>query len=242
MTCQELHCYLENPLRIDVYMYRETLPAPVSEHLEKCRDCARRFEEQKTLGISLNLVRDAAPQVSPAVDATVLASYRRHLAEPQIFSTAKRAAWGFSNTWLRWGVATTALAGIALVLFLVSRNPAPTTAEKVVSPQTHAPAIAGREPDAAAKEAGAVETVRTETHVARASTASKVASRSLLPPGFSSLMYCDEMSCSGAMEVIRVELPAPQGAMPNSADSGAPTMAEVLVGADGIARGIRIVQ
>ena len=241
MTCQELHCYLENPLRIDVYMYRETLPAPVSEHIEKCRDCARLFEEQKALGISLNLARDSAPQVPASLDATVLANYRGQLAEPQGLSAAKRVAWGSSNVWFRWGVATAALAAIALVLFFVSRTPGPTTAKKVVLPQAHAPkTVARQEPDTT-KAAGVVETARTELHIPRAATTSKVTSPSPLPPGFSSLMYCDEMSCNGAMEVIRVELPSQAGTEPGYA-AGAPTMAEVLVGADGIARGIRIVQ
>jgi hypothetical protein len=53
-------------------------------------------------------------------------------------------------------------------------------------------------------------------------------------------MYCDEMTCTGAFEVIRVEIsPAPGHPADNAAS---PVMAEVLVGADGIARGIRIVQ
>ena len=242
MTCQELHCYLENPLRIDVYMYRETLPAPVSEHIEKCRDCASLFEEQRALGISLNLTRDAAPQVPASLDATVLANYRRQLAEPQGLSASKRLAWGFSNVWLRRGVATAAVAAIALVLFFVSRNGSPTNSKNAVSSQTHVPtAVDEQRPDSSARQASAFQTARTEPHVARANAVSTVASRNPLPPGFSSLMYCDEMSCSGAMEVIRVELPSAAGSNP-AYSVGAPTMAEVLVGADGVARGIRIVQ
>lgn len=56
-------------------------------------------------------------------------------------------------------------------------------------------------------------------------------------------MYCDELSCGGVMELIRVQLPS-SGIEPGSASAPAkaPVIADVLVGPDGIARGIRIVQ
>ena len=62
-----------------------------------------------------------------------------------------------------------------------------------------------------------------------------------LPDGFRSLMYCDVLSCPEAMDMIRVQLPT--SAMPGPAagfiqPSGSVT-ADVLVGPDGIARGIR---
>jgi hypothetical protein len=56
-------------------------------------------------------------------------------------------------------------------------------------------------------------------------------------------MYCDEISCGGTMEIIRMRLPA-WGAddAPPSTETNGTVLADVLVGADGIARGIRIVQ
>jgi hypothetical protein len=63
-----------------------------------------------------------------------------------------------------------------------------------------------------------------------------------VPEGFRSLMYCDELSCNGGMEVVRVQLPSPAaGFMPASASGNRAVSADVLVGADGFARGIRIV-
>jgi hypothetical protein len=234
MTCQELHCYLENPLRTDVYMYRETLPASVSEHLDDCRECARLFEEQKALGISLNLTRDSAPQVPAALDAKVLANYRQQIAEPRNLPVHR--LWNFPRVWMRWGVATAAVAAIALVLLFVNRKPAPVTVKRIVAPQAQVAPVAKQEQVTATGERA-----QTGTHSARKDAVPKVASANQLPAGFSSLMYCDELSCSGAMEVIRVELPSQPASSPDST-AGAPTIAEVLVGADGVARGIRIVQ
>jgi hypothetical protein len=55
-------------------------------------------------------------------------------------------------------------------------------------------------------------------------------------------MYCDELSCGGAMDVIRVQLPASTAALAPALSSGGPVFADVLVGSDGIARGIRVVE
>src|SRR5262249_42904456 len=83
---------------------------------------------------------------------------------------------------------------------------------------------------------------RTLHPVDRLATASPHADTPL-PEEFHSLMYCDELSCAGAMEMIRVQLPSAMVARPAGLmQSGDAVYADVLVGADGIARGIRIVE
>jgi hypothetical protein len=55
-------------------------------------------------------------------------------------------------------------------------------------------------------------------------------------------MYCDVLSCAGAFEVIRMELPAASANRDPTAQQGSGiVLADVLVGSDGIARAIRIV-
>jgi hypothetical protein len=55
--------------------------------------------------------------------------------------------------------------------------------------------------------------------------------------GYTPLMLCDPLSCSGDEEVVRMELPA------TAADGSAGAqMADVIVGDDGLVRAIRIVQ
>jgi hypothetical protein len=55
-------------------------------------------------------------------------------------------------------------------------------------------------------------------------------------------MFCDELSCVGDMDVVRVQLPS--AVVPRRASAlPQPTgfvNADVLVGPDGIARGIRV--
>src|SRR5262249_47443400 len=64
-----------------------------------------------------------------------------------------------------------------------------------------------------------------------------------LPTRFQSLVYCDPFSCSGAMDVIRVRLPSPVlRTTPFSGGTDSLVSADVLVGPDGIARGIRVVE
>jgi len=238
MTCQELHCYLENPLRVEIYMYRESLPATVSEHLAECGECARLFEEQKALGISLNMARDAAPPTPPSLGAKVLANYRRQMTEPE--SHGHRGAWSASNPWLRWGVAAAmVIAVVATVIFLGQRHE-PITAKKVAPVKEQIPVAVQQQKTIVPANRFPVESPKQEASVERTRRSFAAANKSPLPPGFASLMYCDELNCTGAMEVIRVELP-PGVRQPNG-PSAAPVMAEVLVGADGIARGIRIVQ
>jgi len=56
-------------------------------------------------------------------------------------------------------------------------------------------------------------------------------------------MYCDALSCGGAMQLIRVQLPSSAAAFePAAATPYGTIYADVLVGSDGIARGIRVVQ
>jgi hypothetical protein len=54
-------------------------------------------------------------------------------------------------------------------------------------------------------------------------------------------MYCDALSCPEAMDLIRVQVPtaAMPGQVSGFIDPSGSVTADVLVGADGIARGIR---
>lgn len=233
MTCQELHCYLENPLRVEIYIYRESLPAAVLEHLSQCGECERLFEEQKALGIRLQIARDAAPEVPQGLTAKVLESYRQQIQQPE---SGRRNVWKFSNRWLAWGAAAAVVVAAITIAFLLSPKHSPKAPDKVVS-KKEAPATV--EPRLVGTSMAPVE-VQTTKHEAPVERVRKAATnKSPLPPGFASLMYCDEMSCTGQMEVIRVELPPTTQA---SGPAASPVMAEVLVGADGIARGIRFVQ
>ena len=79
-------------------------------------------------------------------------------------------------------------------------------------------------------------------HLASAGTASNVAkSASSTWPGYSNLMYCDPVVCSGPMQVVHIKVPAGQ-VKPNAGESvgNGFVNADVVVGPDGVARAIRV--
>jgi hypothetical protein len=60
-------------------------------------------------------------------------------------------------------------------------------------------------------------------------------------PGYSNLMYCDPLVCSGPMPVVRIRVPARQvspDANPGTGDGY--VNADVVIGPDGVARAIRV--
>jgi hypothetical protein len=76
-------------------------------------------------------------------------------------------------------------------------------------------------------------------YVSRSQTSA--ADSSSLTADFRSLMFCDAISCDGNMEVVRIQLPS--SVMPLSAAAQPrATSADVLIGEDGVARAIRIVE
>jgi hypothetical protein len=60
-------------------------------------------------------------------------------------------------------------------------------------------------------------------------------------PGYSNLMYCDPVVCSGPMQVVHIKVPVRQ-VKPNLGQTEGNTFvnAEVVIGPDGVARAIRV--
>jgi hypothetical protein len=60
-------------------------------------------------------------------------------------------------------------------------------------------------------------------------------------PGYSNLMYCDPVVCSGPMQVVHIKVPVDQ-VKPNVGQSSGNGFvnADVVVGPDGVARAIRV--
>jgi hypothetical protein len=142
---------------------------------------------------------------------------------------------------LGWSVA--ALAAVIVVTALLSlpgRRP-------LVQTESHEPAIVSTSPSAHTPSTTAIKTEPVH------SAENRALQRPAMQPGimrehpvaadFRSLIYCDELSCGGLLAVIRVQLPASDVAHTPASNSPSDTvLADVLVGSDGIARGIRIVQ
>lgn len=242
MTCKELRWYFEDHLRdAEVRCAR----GAVAEHAATCADCARFVTEQRELGRSLREIRESPGPVPQSIDKAVLLNYRRHMADQstrhQVRINRKfrpRLVWSFA------GIGVGLL--VVVVFLLFSRQPTiNTTAHPTAIPTDtvsvreapKSPAPEGQRPTPKPVKA------RRELPTAPERTASlPVRSVGSLPEGFRSLMYCDELSCPQDMEMIRVQLPS--SAMPRQVSgflrTGGSVTADVLVGPDGIARGIRL--
>jgi len=243
MTCKELRWYFEDHLRdAEVRCAR----GAVAEHAATCPECSRFVAEQRELGKSLREIRESVGPVPELVDASVLLNYRRHMADQS--ARHRVAIDGKFRPRLAWGLA--ALAATLLVmagLVLRSRHLRTGTAVNATSSETNTVSVreapTNRAPESQRRVQPRPVTAGRVSRSAPERTASLPArtARSM-PEGFGSLMYCDELSCPQDMQMIRVQIPS--SAMPRQVSSlirtSGSVTADVLVGPDGIARGIRL--
>lgn len=241
MTCEEVRRYFEDhPRDAEVRANRGT----VAEHVSTCNDCNRHVEEQRALGRSLRMVRESAPAVPVSLDAAVIARYTQYLAERKEVPFAQRdrrplaaAAWTWS------AVAAAVVAMTAFWFFASSHKVVRTQVSTTLAGQvpgapaltasSAAPAVAVKQPTAASKNYR-LRTARQRPEVPASEARS-------LPEGFRSLIFCDALSCPSDMDMIRVQLPASAVSreVPGFLRTSGSVTADVLVGPDGIARGIR---
>jgi len=231
MTCHELRLYFEDPLRMDAKFPAE------AEHLARCPECARLIEARRELGAELRLLRESAPAPSAALEAAVLANYRGRITGDRTLGRSRARRF----TVVAWTTATAAVLAVAGALLLHSVRRPETSNSKIESAQ---PPIA---------ETGTFEKGAYSVPWTNAASSPKTRLRrrarqlattdSPATEDFRSLMYCDVLSCGGAMQLIRVQLPSSAAAFePAAAPPYGAIYADVLVGSDGIARGIRVVQ
>jgi hypothetical protein len=235
MTCEELRCLFEHPLGRD--FFPQTDSAGVAEHLASCADCAGIVEGRRDLETGLRLTRECVPPLPGSLDDAIVASYRRHMAQRQGLASAKTKRGRRSVAALRWCAAVAAVMLVATALFLARRK----TIATVVTPSPKRPIPASQQAITGNTSARVSLPMKPKPPHASSYPAQRkrpaADSADLdnpLPADFRGLMYCDPLSCSGAMEMIRVRLPFSPG------DSA--IYADVLVGPDGVARGIRIVE
>jgi hypothetical protein len=244
MTCQELHSFFKDHPLVDAGLRFEC--GEMAEHVAACADCRRLVEEQKELAKSLQLVRESVP-ISESLDAAVLVSYRKHFAERERsdLATARRLR---PTAVMRWSVAAAAALVVAALLFS-ARKPVVVTAPKAGQPIAALPreqVVTKSAPIAEKHPTRPVLAAVKQKHALRPLERPAISSPRVanpIPEEFRSLMYCDELSCAGAMDMIRVQLPSAMIARPVGwMQTTSAVNADVLVGPDGIARGIRIVE
>ncbi|HTS34641.1 MAG TPA: hypothetical protein VMH04_03155 [Candidatus Solibacter sp.] len=245
MTCRELHSRFEGGASDSAW--HES--SEVTGHIACCVACRAFIEEQRQLREALCLVRESASSVPESLDAAVLAAYRREWAKdrraeherqnPAVMRTPRL------RVGLRWALAAAAVL-VAVGLFFIARKhnttagvrPTPVSASPAAQLEAQKIAI----PSVARATKPKAPSMKKPSRLA---TALPVGTAPVPTPAadFRSLMYCDPLICTQEMDVIRVQLPVASIGRPvDFAPSGGMVNAEVLVGPDGIARGIRIEQ
>lgn len=242
MTCQEIHSKLADHLPDD----GKPLSVELAKHIAHCAACQRFATEQEDLAKNLRAVRECAGEVPKSLDAAVLTAFRRHVAERTRSNANVVRMFRPAIVW-RWSVAV-AIVLIAVVLFIARKKPASmVAAPRVTNPPANLVAQASTDgaPTSSASQPAKLAAVgprhrhmphHTGAAVSPGSTASSI------PEEFRSLMYCDELSCPGEMDLVHVQLPLSAVARPVGLTRGNVVNADVIVGLDGIARGIRFEQ
>jgi len=243
MTCKEIRAHFHEDYFAEVK--RGCQPLALLEHIAKCKECSCFVEEQKELAKGLLRLREDAPAVSDSLDVLVLAGYRSSISERSRLAPAVSPASLISplrsSSWAAIAFVLIATAAVLLFTYGQRRHMDRVSTERppVMSPPAAMANTRTAEPEPVHKKANSM--VRSAK---RASPAIPVA----LPGDWSStsfqgLMYCDRLSCPKDMDVIRVQLPSAAVAFgPTSSKANDVVYADVLVGPDGIARGIRVVE
>jgi hypothetical protein len=241
MTCQDLRDRVEGDVRATNHLSSE-----LAEHVGTCPECGRFIDDRKLLATHLDRVRAAVPAIPASLDTAVIANYRRHMAERAVVSGAH--SWRFNVQPALFGAIAVAFAvavAYAAIAFFAPGEPAGWASRQRGAPPAQAPApiSANKEiPPRHRTSRKPREATQARAHRGEMQAMEGTAG-STLSPTFQSLVYCDQISCPGALEIIRLQLSSP--ALGITAEPGRQNRiisADVLVGADGIARGIRVVE
>ena len=239
MNCQELKAYCENiSLSGD-----PSAELGLTQHIAECPKCGRFVDGQKELRASLAFLRESASSPSSALDKTVLANYRKQVAGLRASAQSATLRKPVSTACLRWSLGFVAATAVVTILLWPRKQPGVvihTTVPPVAVSSTRSD---GDQKVATIQQGSAREKGRSAVPKRTQSAVSSASMGDSIPEGFKSLMYCDELSCGGAMNVVRIELQASDAGLTAVGQQGSNVIsADVLVGADGIARGIRIVR
>jgi hypothetical protein len=235
MTCHELRLYFEDPSRTDDKFPRE------AEHLAHCTECAHFIEARRELGAGLRLVRESAPEPSAALEAAVLANYWRRIAGDPTHVRSRTRRFRV----VAWTAAAAAVLALAGALLHPARRleRSKSKIELAQRPITETSAFERRASSVPWTNTASAPKTRLRSARQPRRDPQVATTKSPASEDFRSLMYCDALSCGGAMQLIRVQLPSSAAAFePAAAAPYEAIYADVLVGSDGIARGIRVVQ
>jgi hypothetical protein len=223
-------------------------------HAGECPRCAEYLDEERRLTLKLGFLSQALhSQEAPArLESALLTAFREHAAHTE-GSVPLHAGPRFWARQKFWGWATTAAALAAVIALAVgiysrrrSQTEVPDASVSAPATQIHenAPTTAANSQQDDTQQQATIHTVR---HPRKLSPRVRSGNGPLTTvsdnSGFVPLMYCDQLNCGTPGEIVRVEIPAsslPMMGLVSDNHTG-PVRADVVVGEDGIARAIRLV-
>ena len=229
------------------HLIEASLGQSALHHTEQCAACARRLSEERSLSASLRALSLAMNAVAAPshVEDHLMSAFTQ-----QQFSQKVRRA----NHWSYWNVAAAAAVLVVLGIGIAAwnlRGSRPTELSQI-PPQVLLPepiaAVSLPEP----KPSSRMSYVRPRTKPSRAAkpepatTATSEISQTEVASDFMPIGYVNSASLQDGGSVVRVELPRSTivslGFAVNMNLYGERVKADVLLGADGLARAIRFVQ
>lgn len=219
-----------------------SIGSEAAQHLEGCEDCRDFRVAQQRLMCELQTVKSAAPKFSTAVDDAVLRAYRQRFEARGASGKAPKRVQAFRL--VAWGSVAAAILVVAILM--VYRHSGATHGQIAESPRVitvpSAPTQVSSVRTATPKPAKKVHLPPVGRGKSSVETPAVVASESPAA-GFQNLMYCDALSCSGPMDLIRIQVPESAFHRGSQlAPRNGFVQADVVVGSDGVARAIRIIK
>jgi hypothetical protein len=232
----------------------------LSAHVRECAGCGTWLESHRHVGTALQTLRASTEQreAGPAVGQAVLQAFRTRGFAPKVVVMPERTppVLGRLNRFFEVGAYAAVAAALIVGLFLGARilRDKQTISQPVQAQSVSAPAsnkiettVAGNgsSDSKPAEVAAATNPVRTSgarsVSTAAKTTAAETSAEtnSNERAGYTAVMLCDPLICSGDEQVVRMELPATAAGADGG--SGRSVMADVVIGEDGLVRAMRIV-
>jgi hypothetical protein len=225
MKCQ---WYEEQLARNEVQLWSHGRPLPqLLAHARECEACGRLVNGELQLRELFIELAESSQRAEPSESVR-----RRLLAEVDTLRTAGKPR--------RKLVLAFALAAAALICVVVGLA--------VMQKRTNAPSVANQKQAAQPTvEASKVERVRSEAAVVPNAKAGSVKRSTEAVSGqkaptndFYPTVVCDSLTCAGPSIQVRVQVPA--SPLLRAGNAGGTVTADLLVGEDGVVRGIRVLE
>ena len=243
MICREFTKKIEESTLAEL---RNVADPQVLDHERECPSCAEWLQQRHALGGALQALRKSTSGLEAPVslEHKVLRAFRQSMPASVAAEVPSQAFVFRLSHFFGWGAYVAAAAALAISLGLGvwylahSNNAGNSAAHKTTAAQVQAtsqPAKTAQVP--------VTQSVRSSQQTERAAIVRGGQSFSSAPTpvqaeqaqGYTPMMLCDPLSCSGDEQVVRMQLPAPDGTQESQ-------MADVIIGDDGLVRAIRIVQ